>query len=133
MVTTANNGGFAGCRTLPFSPPLRLSAFRGLRLRVRGDGQRYKLIVRDDYEWNGIAWAFSFDTRASEWVSVDAPFSDFVPTRFARKVLGATLKTDSITTLQFTLSKFEYDGKLNPSFRTGSFSLEIEEVRAVRD
>jgi hypothetical protein len=129
-VTTANNGGFAGCRTLPFSPSLRLSSFCGIRLRVRGDGQRYKLIVRDDYEWNGIAWAYSFDTRDGQWVTVDAPFSQFVPTRFARKVSGVKLKTDSITTLQLTLSKFEYDGALNPAFRTGPFKLEIGEVRA---
>jgi hypothetical protein len=130
-VTTANNGGFAGCRTLPFSPALRLNSFRGLRLRVRGDGQRYKLILRDDYEWNGVAWAYSFDTRDGKWVSIDAPFSEFVPTRFARKIKGVTLKSDSITTLQITLSKFEYDGALNPAFRTGAFRLEIEEVRAI--
>jgi len=129
-VTTANNGGFAGCRTLPFAPALRLTSFRGLCLRVRGDGNRYKLIVRDDYEWNGVAWAFSFDTRDAEWVSVDAPFTEFVPTRFARKIKGVNLKRDSVTTLQLTLSKFEYDGALNPAFRTGAFRLEIEEVRA---
>jgi len=36
--------------------------------------QRYKLIVRDDYEWNGIAWAFSFDTTDGEWMTIKAPF-----------------------------------------------------------
>jgi len=42
-VTTANNGGFAGCRTLPLTPPLRLSSYDGLQLRVRGDGQVRRL------------------------------------------------------------------------------------------
>lgn len=124
---TENNGGFCGCRTRAISPALRLGACRGVRLRVRGDGNRYKLIVRDDYNWNGIAWTYCFDTQASEeWLDVDAPFEAFVPTLFARTVPGVRLKTDSITVLQLTLSKFELDGGLNPSFTPGRFKLEMK-------
>ena len=57
VVTSENNGGFAGCRTRALRPALDLRRFEGLRLRLRGDGNRYKLILRDDYAWNGIAWA----------------------------------------------------------------------------
>jgi hypothetical protein len=54
VVTSENNGGFAGCRTRALRPVLDLRRFEGLRLRLRGDGNRYKLILRDDYSWNGI-------------------------------------------------------------------------------
>ena len=32
------------------------------------------------------------------------------------------------TGLQLTLSKFEYDGGLNPSFREGPFRLEVDAI-----
>ena len=56
-ISTENNGGFAGCRSRALTPALDLTEWEGIRLRVRGDGQRYKCIVRDSYDWNGIAWA----------------------------------------------------------------------------
>ena len=59
-------------------------------------------LLADDYNWNGIAWAFFFDTTAGEadWAIVEAPFDQFVPTLFARRVPGARLKTATITTVQ---------------------------------
>ena len=88
-----------------------------------------KLILRDDYAWNGIAWAFSFDT-SKELQTIEAPFSSFVPTLFARSVPGKKLDTRAINTLQLTLSKFEYDGALNPAFTEGAFRLELESIEA---
>lgn len=131
-ISTENNGGFAGCRSKALTPALDVSAYAGLRLRVRGDGKRYKLILRDSYEWNGIAWAASFDTEAgaAEWQEVSVPFGDFVPTLFARRVPGQRLDTRNINTVQLTLSKFEYDTELNPAFSTGPFKLELESIEA---
>ena len=48
VVTTANNGGFAGIRTKLLSPVRDASQCTGMRLKVKGDGQRFKLILRDD-------------------------------------------------------------------------------------
>ena len=110
-------------------PALDLKRFGGLRLRLRGDGNRYKIILRDDYSWNGIAWAFSFDTT-KEPQTVDAPFASFVPTLFARSVPGKTLDTRAINSVQLTLCKFEYDNALNPAFEEGPFRLELECIEA---
>lgn len=41
-VRTSNSGGFVSIRTRNISPPLDLSAYDALRLRVKGDGNRYK-------------------------------------------------------------------------------------------
>ena len=124
------NGGFAGCRSRAITPPVDLELYSGLRIRVRGDGQRYKFIIRDDYNWNGIAWAFSFDTQKGEWIDINAPFDEFVPTLFARRVPSARFNAKRLTALQLTLSKFEYDDQLNPSFRAGPFCLEIDRIGA---
>ena len=129
-VSTENNGGFCGCRTKALTPPLVLGRYSALKLRVRGDGRRYKFIVRDSYAWNGIAWSQSFQPSA-EWQDVELPFRDFVPTLFAKRVPGARLNTDAINTMQLTYSKFEYDDELNPAFGEGPFDLCIESIRVV--
>ena len=135
-VSTENNGGFAGVRSLALTPPLNLGEYRGLRLRVRGDAvkRRYKCIVRDSYAWNGIAWAQSFDADADvdgSWNEIELPFSGFVPTLFAKRVPGVQLNKDEINTVQLTYSKFEYDNELSPHFTEGPFSLTVESLAVV--
>jgi uncharacterized protein YbjT (DUF2867 family) len=130
-VTSANNGGFASVRTRNFSPPLDVSMYEGIELRVRGDGQRYNLILRTEGGWDGIGYTASFDTRADEWQTVKIPFSRFVPVFRARTVSTASaLDTKQLYSVQLMLSKFEYDGKLNPSFREGKFELPVSRIVA---
>ncbi|KAI8474181.1 MAG: complex I intermediate-associated protein 30-domain-containing protein [Monoraphidium minutum] len=110
-VSTDNNGGFASVRCRNWEPALDLGAYAGLRLRLRGNGLRYKLIVRTDSGWDGIGYTASFDT-ADGWQTVDVPFSSFVPVFRARTVTGPDAKPldpSSVYSLQIMLSKFEYD------------------------
>ncbi len=130
IVSTDNSGGFASVRTRNLEPVLDLSGFDGIRLRLRGDGQRYKFFLRDEQRWDGIAYSFSFDTIANTWIDVRIPFQQLVPVMRAKTVSGVEVTTQSITALQVMLSKFEYDGALNPSFRPGEFQLEIEAIAA---
>jgi hypothetical protein len=124
IVSTANNGGFAGIRTKLFK--LDASACSGILLKVRGDGQRYKVIVRDDEDWNGTAWSESFDTVKGRTTEIKLPFNKFKPTRFAR-VLPSFRPFDkkNFSGIQISLSKFEYDGDLNPRFKDGPFELQV--------
>lgn len=131
-------GGFAGVRTKLLEPPLDLSSCRGLRLRLRGGaGRRFKFIVRDDTDWNGIGWTISFDTPRSGSKNVDLAFRDFIPTRFADvirpPVVGAppALNLKSVRALQLTFSKFEYGGALNPNFNAGPFELVLEGIETI--
>jgi len=124
-VTTANNGGFAGIRTQLLSRPKDISQCRGLVLRVCGDGNRYKFIIRDDDSWNGIAWSYSFDTIPSKTIEVKIPITSFVPTKFAKSISTASFISKNLCAFQMTHSKFEYDGKLNPKFKEGPFTLDI--------
>lgn len=53
-----------------FSAPEDLSAYDGLELRVKGDGRRYKLIVRTSRDWDTVGYTTSFDTLEGQWQSV---------------------------------------------------------------
>lgn len=130
-VSTANSGGFASVRTRNFEPPFNLSGWDGIRLRVKGDGNRYKFILRNSSGWDSVAYYYSFDTVANEWSTIDVPFSQFIPTFRARTVDDAPpLNPAQICSLQFMLSKFEHDGGLNPHFTPGEFQLAIAQIAA---
>jgi Complex I intermediate-associated protein 30 (CIA30)/NAD(P)H-binding len=130
-VSTENSGGFASVRTRNFNPSLNLSNYEGIELRVKGDGQRYKLFVRTEDKWDGIGYAHSFDTSANEWLTIQVPFRDLVPIFRAKTVNDAApIDTTQICSFQLMLSKFEYDKALNPRFTPGLFSMEIESISA---
>ncbi|KAG5562020.1 hypothetical protein RHGRI_004905 [Rhododendron griersonianum] len=99
VVSTANNGGFTSIRTRNFPVSEDLSAYDGLELRLKGDGRRYKLIVRMSSDWDTIGYTLSFDTVEGQWQSL-------------------------------MFSKFEYDGKLNPTFVEGAFQLPVSSIRS---
>ncbi|ERN40858.1 complex I intermediate-associated protein 30 (CIA30) [Rubidibacter lacunae KORDI 51-2] len=136
-VSTANNGGFASVRTRNFEPPLDLSGCAGLELVVKGDGQRYKCILRGENRWDGIGYAMSFDTVATggaeDWQTVRLPFAEFVPVFRAKVVDAPPFAPERTCALQLMLSKFEYDKALNPKFQPGRFALEIAAISAYRD
>ncbi|MGQ9871207.1 CIA30 family protein [Leptodesmis sp.] len=128
-VSTANSGGFASVRTRNFEPPLDLSSQAGIELQVKGDGQRYKFLVRDENSWDSVAFSYSFDTIAEQWTTVRIPFNLLVPVFRARTVnTGRSLNVSKIRSLQLMLSKFEYDGALNPHFQPGEFRLQVRSI-----
>ncbi len=130
-VSTANSGGFASVRTRNFESALDLTGFSGIQLRVKGDGNRYKLIVRSEAKWDGIGYCYSFDTVYNIWITVTIPFEKLIPVFRAKTVKdGSRLNTQTIYSFQLMLSKFEYDGALNPKFTPGSFQLQLESVKA---
>ncbi|NWF59148.1 MAG: CIA30 family protein [Fischerella sp.] len=130
-VSTANSGGFASVRTKNFSPAFNLTGYEGIELRVRGDGKRYKFFLRTDTRWDGVGYSYSFDTVANTWIDVRIPFADLIPV-FRAKTLQDSPPIDAskISSFQLMLSKFEYDGELNPHFSTGGFTLQVESIKA---
>ncbi len=130
VVSTANSGGFASVRSRNFLPPLDLSSYTGLRLHVKGDGQRYKLLLRDSTSWDSLAYAFSFDTTPDQWVTIQVPFAATVPVfRAKTQPTAPPLNRSQITSIQLMLSKFEYDGALNPHFTPGEFRLLLQTIQ----
>lgn len=130
-VSTRNSGGFASVRTRNFEPPFNLTDYEGVELRVRGDGKRYKFIIRTESKWDGTAYSYSLDTTSNSWISVRIPFAELIPVFRAKSLKDAPpIDTSSICSLQLMLSKFEYDGELNPKFSPGGFALQLESIKA---
>nr|WP_290226503.1 CIA30 family protein [Trichocoleus desertorum] len=130
-VSTANSGGFASIRTRNFSSAIALGNYQGIKLRVKGDGNRYKFLLRTEEKWDGVAYSYSFDTVSDQWMDVEIPFSALIPVFRAKTVPDdGPIDPNRICSCQFMLSKFEYDGGLNPQFTAGQFQLEISSVKA---
>jgi hypothetical protein len=135
-VSIDRGGGFASIRTQNFNPPLDLSNYQGISLKVRGSGamQRYKLFLRPSEQWDGISYGYSFDTNANSFTDLRIPFSNLMPVKRAKIVNDAPpLERRQVSSMQIMLSKFEYDGGLNPSFRPGEFELELCSIGAYGD
>jgi len=128
-VTSENNGGFASIRTSPLETPLDWSSAEGVAIRFLGDGQRYKLILRTEGGWDTVCFCKSFDATAGDdsgWRTLRIPFSDFFPV-FRAKTVPERGRPElrTVFSIQLMLSKFEYDGELNPSWGEGPFELPI--------
>ena len=129
-------GGFASVRTRDFETPLDLEAYDGVRLRVRGDGRRYKLILRDTDDFFALSWHAGFDTVENEWVDVEVPFEDLVPVLRAEAVGEGSpdaraFRRGRIFSIQLMFSKYEMGmAQLNKTFASGPFALEVASVKA---
>ena len=132
-VSTRNSGGFSSVRTQNFEPPFDFSGWTGMQLRVKGDGQRYKFILRNSGAWDSPAYIYSFDTVVDEWTTIYVPFEDMTATFRARSVSDAPpLNPECVFSIQLMLSKFEYDKRLNPNFTPGTFELAIADISLYR-
>ncbi len=114
-----NNGGFASVRTGPRA--LELAGAEGLEIRVRGDGRRYQLRLRQDDRFDGVAWAAEFATEPGRWLTVRVPLADFRPTWRGRAVAGAG-PVDPARVRQF--------GVMIADKAAGPFRLELAQVAA---
>jgi NADH dehydrogenase [ubiquinone] 1 alpha subcomplex assembly factor 1 len=125
LVSLENNGGFASFRVDERLPDL--SAHDGLRLRVRGDGQVYKLSLRTDGAWDGVSWQAPFATVADQWTTIDLAFEHLVPTWHGRLVTKAE---------PFDPASIRQMGLVIADKQDGPFALELASVdawRAVED
>lgn len=125
-ISESNNGGFAGVRTKVFDLPFDLSKCTGIKIKFKGDGQRMKLVLRDDSDWNGIAWTAIFDTDANRQRETRIPFNTLKATKYA-KILNTTsgFNSSNVCAVQLVLSKFEFEKALNPKFKAGRFEFTL--------
>jgi len=84
VVSLDNGGGFASIRSP--EADYTLGGLAGVRLRVYGDGQRYKLGLRTDRFFDGISYQAGFTPPADSWEEIDLPFGDFVATHHGRRL-----------------------------------------------
>jgi len=118
-VSLENDGGFASVRS--GAVDFDLAGADGLALRVRGDGRAYKLQVRTDAAFDGIAYQARFTPPAGAWETVRLPFSAFAPT-FRGRVLGGAPPLDPGAVRRL--------GLLISDRQAGPFALELAWIAA---
>ena len=121
--TNTNGGGFSSIRTQPLK--LDLTAYTGIRVKVKADGRRYTWGIQTDALWRGrrINYWADFDTVAYETSVIDIPFVNFLPQFRGFKLDGPELDTSQIA--EFAL--YQYDKT------DGPFKLNLISVEAYKD
>jgi monofunctional biosynthetic peptidoglycan transglycosylase len=121
-VSLENNGGFSSVRSRPRQ--LDLSRYDGLRLRVRGDGHRYKINFKTDDSFDGLLYRAVFDTQPGRWQTIVIPFSVFEPTYRGRVVENSPA---------LDLSRVRSLGLMISDKQAGPFVLEIDWIDGFSD
>lgn len=75
VISLENFGGFATVRC-PVGE-YDLGGHKGIAVRVRGDGKRYKLFVKTNQPDDGYQYQADFATEDGAWQTINVPFEDF--------------------------------------------------------
>jgi NADH dehydrogenase [ubiquinone] 1 alpha subcomplex assembly factor 1 len=120
-VSLENNGGFASTRTK--SIQFHLDGFKGILIRVKGDGKKYQFRIRTDDRFDGVSYRSHFETNLNEWQTISIPFNKFVPV-FRGRILQDVepVSPKDIQQLGFLISDKQ----------TGEFQLEVQWIKSFR-
>jgi monofunctional biosynthetic peptidoglycan transglycosylase len=120
-VSLENNGGFASTRTIPLS--YNIGGYKGLVMRVKGDGQKYQARLHTSSRFDGISYRHHFETQPDTWMTIRIPFHDFVPV-FRGRILNDVppISPEQIQQIGFLISDKQ----------AGPFRLEIEWIQAYK-
>ena len=119
VVSLENEGGFSSMRTRPGE--FDLSGCKGVLVRVKGDGKDYRLRLRTDTDYEGIAYQAHFSTEKDSWITVRLSFDAFIPVFRGRVIEDAPpLNVSGIRRIGFMIADKQ----------EGPFRLEIERIKA---
>jgi monofunctional biosynthetic peptidoglycan transglycosylase len=118
-VSLENYGGFASMRSHP--RVFELAGSNGLIIRVNGDGKDYRLRLRTDKNYDGIAYQTHFSTEQDRWITARLSFEAFTPV-FRGMVVNDAPPLD--------ITAIRRIGFMIADKQSGPFRLEIEWVKA---
>jgi hypothetical protein len=116
-----NYGGFASVRVVV--DPGDEIQYKGVRIRLRGDGNIYSLRFRTNLNFDGYAYQAKVKSEKGEWAEYEVPFKDFEPT-FRGRVLTGKPELDSRNMAQF--------GLLIADKQFGEFSVDVDWIKFYR-
>jgi hypothetical protein len=130
-------GGFCGTTCLDNDMVIDPKYYDGISIRVRGDGNRYKLRLRiKDFESNPI-FQGPFDTVKNQWMDIKIPFEYFYNNKqtIVNYSPNSTIKAFGKQSydIGFIFSKFDFNERLNSKFIKPEFSLDVENIQLYRD
>ena len=74
-VSLENNGGFASLRSTV--KDYNFEKFSGIEIKIKGDGKRYSVSMKETTYFNGYFYTSSFETKKDVWIVVQIPFNQF--------------------------------------------------------
>lgn len=83
-VSLENNGGFASLRS-----PVKdynFEKFSGFEVKIKGDGKRYSISMKETSYFTGYFYTKSFETKRDEWIVIQIPFNQFKLYYFGEEV-----------------------------------------------
>jgi monofunctional biosynthetic peptidoglycan transglycosylase len=118
-VSLENFGGFASMRSHPRE--FELAGCKGLMIRVKGDGKDYRLRLRTDTSYEGIAYQAHFSTEQDKWITARLSFDAFTPVFRGRVIDDAPpMEVQSLRRIGFMIADKQ----------AGPFRLEIRWIKA---
>jgi NADH dehydrogenase [ubiquinone] 1 alpha subcomplex assembly factor 1 len=120
LVSLQNNGGFTSVRAVLYEAIS--GKFRKIIVRVKGDGKRYSFRLRTDQNFDGVAFASTFQTVSGEWTEHEFSPDDFTPTFRGRTLTNLPpLKDLQIRQIGFLIAEKQ----------SGSFILKIDRITGI--
>jgi NADH dehydrogenase [ubiquinone] 1 alpha subcomplex assembly factor 1 len=120
-VSLENNGGFVSTRTKAMQ--FQLDGFKGVLVRVKGDGKKYQFRMRTEGRFDGISYRYHFETDINQWQTISIPFNKCVPV-FRGRILP---NADPVSPKDIQQVGFLISDK-----QAGDFHLEIQWIKAYR-
>jgi len=122
-VSLKNNGGFCTASSRD-NKKYDLSSVPAIGVRLKGDGKKYMLTVKTGESFVGYAYQFPCVTQKDQWITITAPFKDFVARFRGEPVPNAPpVKSSEITSFGFLIADKQ----------EGPFALEIEWIKGVEE
>ena len=118
-VTLENNGGFASARTKAMQ--FQLDGFKGILIRVKGDGKKYQFRIRTNDRFDGVSYGYQFETNINQWQTISIPFNKCLPV-FRGRILRDVEPISPKDIQQL--------GILISDKQTGEFQLEIQWIKS---
>lgn len=117
-VSLRNNGGFASTRM--GLDRESLNGIRSFKIKFRGDGNIYKLRVRQNNR--RAAYSSNFKSVKDKWLEVNIPIDDFTPSwRGYSYSSYPAIETEKISSIGIQISDKQ----------EGEFKLEIKYIKAI--
>ena len=93
-------GGFASLRSTV--KDYNFEKFSGIEIKIKGDGKRYSISMKETTYFNGYFYTSSFETKKDEWIVVQIPFNQLKlhyfgkETNSSKKIPLASIKEISL-------------------------------------
>ena len=115
-----NNGGFSSIRSNPLL--IDLSAFKGIRIKTRGDGRKYKIRLESDarYRLRTVSFQHEFTATKGEWSEVFIPFDK----------MNASWRGLQLPKKKFNPKKIQKIGIIIADKKEGPFRMELDWIKA---